>query len=286
MSKFCCQLLLVLRNGVKASPQLKHGTFESPNRMKKIVVTLLIGLFACLSSSASMLFSDAFNYQDGPLTTVSGGIWMNHSGTAEQVDIAAGRVNLTGAESEDVHGNLLGGPYSSGVLYYSMLVNFSALPQGAGTYFTHLMNDGTTFRARVVTTTVAAGAGSFRLAISNGSNPPTYVQYPLDLSLGTDYLIVVRYDINSVLSRLWINPATESDDSVEAADAVTGAPIYAIALRQSRTSGPTDMGTLTVDNVKVATTFVEVIPEPTCLLPVGLAGLALAGRVRWRNAGK
>jgi len=256
--------------------------------MKKVVVTLIIGSVVCLSSSASILFSDAFNYQDGSLTTVSGGIWINHSGTAGQVDVAAGQVNLTGAESEDVHANLLGGPYSAGVLYYSMLVNFSALPQGAGTYFTHLMNDSTTFRARVVTTTNGASPGSFRLAISNGSNPPTYALHPLDLSLGTDYLIVVRYDMDQpwVRSRLWINPAGESDTSVEATDDVTGAPIYAIALRQSRTSGPTDMGVLTVDNVRVATTFVEVVPEPTWLLPVGLAGLALAGRLCRRKAHK
>ncbi len=250
--------------------------------MKRVVGTFVIASLALCTTSGTVLFSDSFDYSDGALTTVSGGIWVNHSGTAGQVDVASGRVNLTAAESEDVHADLAGAPYTSGVLYYSMLVNFSVLPQGAGTYFTHLMDNSTWFRARVMTTTTGASPGCFRLGISNGSNPPNYVPYPVDLSLGNDYLIVVRYNVDTAKSRLWINPTSESDFSVDAADDVTTAPIYAIALRQSRTSGPTDMGTLTVDNVKVATTFVEVVPEPTTLLPIGLLGLLVIRRLNYR----
>jgi hypothetical protein len=253
--------------------------------MKKYLILALLA-FVSANASATPLFSDNFNtYANGFLTTVSGGIWANHSGTANQVDVLSGAVNLTATESEDVNALITGGPYTSGLLYYSLIVNFSVLPAGAGGYFAHFKDSTTTgFRARLFATTVGAAPGFYRLGINNGSTPIS-ATFGTDLSLGSAYQAVVRYDVGAVATTLWVDPLLETDPSVTATDVVTGLGITSIALRQSRTSGPTDMGTLTVDNVLVATSFAEVVsvPEPSSILLASLGGLLGLFRLRRKH---
>jgi hypothetical protein len=242
--------------------------------MKKYLILALLA-FVSANASATPLFSDNFNtYADGPLTTVSGGIWANHSGTLGQVDVQSGAVNLTATESEDVNAQITGGPYTSGLLYFSLTVNFSVLPAGAGGYFAHF-KDATTsgFRARLFATTNGAAFGFYRLGINNGSTPVS-VTFSTDLSLGSSHQAVVRYDAGAVSTTLWVDPTLETDPSVTATDVVTGFGITSIALRQSTASGA-GMGTLTADNVLVATSFAEVVsvPEPSSILLASLGGL-------------
>lgn len=254
--------------------------------MKRIASVLTVLALAIVGASATTLFSDNFSYSDGSLITVSGGIWATHSGTAGEVDVQSGKVNLTQSEGEDVSALLSGGPYTSGSLYYSLLIDYSVFPTGPGGYFAHFKDTGTGFRARLYATTNGVPDGSYRLGISNGGNSIGAL-LSTDLSLGNTYRAVVRYDAGSAFTTLWVDPSLESDLSVTDSTVVTAPGIVGFALRQSRTAGPpaTGMGTLTADDVLVGTTFgdVVVIPEPTGLLPLGLLSLAAARLLRRRN---
>jgi hypothetical protein len=244
-------------------------------RMKKCLVVSLLA-FVAANASATTLFSDDFNYSNGSLA--------NHSATATQtgqVDVASSQVNLTATEAEDVSATITGSPYAAGTLYYSLLVNFSILPAGTGGYFAHFGDTTTGFRARLFATTVGAAPGFYRLAINNGSTPIS-ATFATDLSLGSSYQAVVRYDLTAVATTLWVNPFLESDPSVSASDVVTGISVSRMALRQSTATG-NGMGTLTADNVRVATSFVEVVPEPSILALAGLGGLLLIQKFRRRN---
>lgn len=256
----------------------------------KLCSLICLSAFVTVSVSASILFSDDFNYSDGSLSgpsSVSGGTWFTHSATASQtgqVDVASSRVNLTAAEGEDVSATLFGAPYVAGTLYYSLTVNFSALPAVAGGYFAHFGDLTTGFRGRLFATTVGAAPGSFRLAINNGSTPIS-ATFGSDLSLGSDYQAVVRYDVGAVATTLWVNPLLETDPSVSAADVVTGISVSRMALRQSSVAGGS-MGTLTVDNVRVATTFgevVAVVPEPTSAMLLSFGALVGLFRLRRKH---
>ena len=254
--------------------------------MKKLAFILsFVGLVSS-QVTADVLFNEPFNYPDGPLITVSSGgpnVWTNNSGTLYQMDVASGVVNLTENESEDAASGIAGGPYATGYLYYSMLVNFSAVPFGtAGGYFAHLGPTGTFYRARLFA--APSATGGVTLGISNGGNTPTLLGTS-DLSLGTTHRAVVRYDAGNALATLWLDPTTEGDPSVTGTDSgITAEQIVRICLRQSKTS-TVGMGTLTVDDVLVGTTFADVVPvpEPTGLLSLGLLGLAGARLLRRRS---
>src|SRR5262245_42241589 len=105
--------------------------------MKRTTLCLLFAVLPTFLTSAAPILVETFSYPDGPLVTGSAGKWASHSGTANQVDVASGKVNLTQAESEDVNAGLTGAPYTGPTLYASFIVNFSTLPAGSGGYFAH-----------------------------------------------------------------------------------------------------------------------------------------------------
>jgi len=86
-----------------------------------------------------------------------------------------------------------------------------------------------------------------------------------NLSLNTDYTLITRYAPSNGLGTLWLNPSSEADPSVTAADTPPVTPVGTFALRQSL-SGGDGMGSLFFDTLLVGTSFSDVyvpaIPAP------------------------
>lgn len=228
--------------------------------MKKLLLVAALAAIAC-STQASLILSNSFAYPDGPLVGGSVGsplgVWVTHSGTANQVDVLGGVVNLTGTEGEDVSTVLTNATYptaiSNGTVYASFDLNVSALPTAA-VYFAHFKGTSTDFRARIFINT-SATPGKFRVGIVNGSaTSAAYV--PLDLDPGVTYKLVLRF-VDAATATLWVDPNAESNTANQAigTDTITSgfAGCYYWAWRQSG-----NMGTFTVDNLLIGTTFDDV----------------------------
>lgn len=238
--------------------------------MNKLLLNLCAGALFYGTAHAAVILNEPFNYADGPLTTVSGGIWANHSGTALQLDVASGKAVVSQSEAEDVNAFLSGQPYSTGNLYASFVVNLSGLPSGTGGYFAHFKDDASGFRARVFTSITGATAGQFRVGIANGTGTAAIV--PKDLSTGQDYTLVLRYDTATGASTLWISPSSEGSttDRADGTDTATSIGIRSFALRQSGS-----LGILTVDDLKVGTSFGDVTSgSDPALNPPSISSLA------------
>lgn len=225
-------------------------------------LSLLLLAPSLASLQAELLLTEPFAYPDGPLVDVSGGRWATHSGTAGQVNVRAEAVDLTDQESEDVNLALPSSPLpasSDAVLYAAFTVNFTALPRGTGTFFAHFKDGTTGFRGRLFATTAGAAEGRLRVGIAEAAASPTLLE--TDLGLQTDYTLVCRYEVATARSTLWVNPTQEGDPGVMAGDDGTPIAVHAFALRQSLSSG-NSMGTLTVDDLRVATSFAELFAPP------------------------
>lgn len=206
---------------------------------------------------ANVLFSDSFDYPDGPIVGATSSPWQTHSGggTGNQALVVSGQLLLTN-HTEDVDAPLEGQPYTVGggvSLYSSFNVTFTQLPSSSGAYFAHF-NAGSYHRCVVWASTSGASAGRFRLGIGNTSgSDATSGQLTNDLVLNTSYTVVTRYDVDSGSSTIWLSPASESSASATAGDAPTSTSVANYSFREA--SGT---GTLFVDDLKVGTAFADV----------------------------
>jgi endonuclease/exonuclease/phosphatase family metal-dependent hydrolase len=226
--------------------------------VKKVVFCIATFLLSATLSGAALLLNDTFSYPDGPLVTVSGGVWVHHSGSVNgEVTVTSGRVFLNEANTEDVNTLLAGQPYlSSGatnVFYASFTVKFTSLPSSGGAYFAHFKDSSTGFRARIWALTSGAATGKFRLGISSTSGSVISATSPVDLSLNMDYTIVTRLVNSSSISTLWISPASENDSSISTSESASTFTVVSYALREN-----TGEGALNMDNLRVGTSFADV----------------------------
>lgn len=244
-----------------------------------------------LAARADVLLNEPFAYPDGWITTVSGSLWTVHSPAppAENLLVSSGAATINQGDAtggRDDAARLLSSTVDPSVdnttkLYASLSVSFSALPFESGTsvgsYFAHFKSSAANeFYGRLGASTVGATAGSFRVGIGTETWGAATVFAPQDLALNTTYNLVVRYDLAADRATLWVNPVDESSPSVTSTDAPSYAAgtINAFALRQgtSAVSGNNGApGVLAVDDLRVATSFAEAVPEP------GGAALALLG---------
>jgi len=224
-------------------------------------------MVSAITARAVTLFSESFDYADGPLVAVSTNLWAHHSGsTTGEVMVTSGRVLLSEANTEDVHAFLAGQPYpasgSTNIFYAGFKVRFTTLPSGGGTYFTHFKDSGNGFRARVWALPSGAAPDRFRLGISSISGSVISATNPMDLSLNTDYIVVTRLINSNSVSTLWINPTAETDTSVSTSE---GASIFTVAGYAFREN--TGEGVLSVDNLKIGTTFADAMDSGPAVEP-------------------
>ncbi len=272
--------------------------------MKHNLITgLCVFGFALAAQAQAPLFYEPFDYPDGALTNVAAGTWLWHSGSGNTYTLNAvnqqaflRQPDLTGGG--DDYNRLLGASFDPATdnttkLYAGFFVNFSALPYNTGTsdsgsYFAHFKSSAANeFYARVGANTSGAAPGTLRLAIQNENfNNAGTIEYPMDLNLGQTYFVVMSLDLATDQSSLWVNPVDESSAFVTATDAFSfSGQINAFALRQGVSGNSPNQGAygiLTLDDLRVGTSWASIVPEPTSagiLVIGGLVGL-LARRKR------
>ncbi len=236
-----------------------------------------------------LLLGDTFTYSDGEINSVSGGFWQAHSAAlSNDCMVVNNQLRVSSTNSEDVNGTFTNSvylvatgdstpPYAfAGVILYSKFtVNFEALPTGSGGgYFAHYKDLGTSnFRARVFAQTNGAAAGKFRLGIANGGSSASAV-VPQDLSLGTTYTVVTRYNVSTAESTLWVDPSSEASGGVTATDGTTPIEIDKYCFRQSA-----GIGVALVDDLLIGSAWSDVYTAP----PLSAATIS-TGSGKWDSS--
>lgn len=235
--------------------------------MKK---SIILGLLAvAVTSQAASILSDDFSYPDGAIVGAAGSPWLANSGNVGSMWATNSELEVAGSvtgRTEDIAAPLSGGPYmSNGVvttIYSKFTVYFTTPPSGAGTYFAHITGENITtdYRARLfasvtnVATLGNAAAGNFFLGIGNSSSTlGLSVPWPAELTTNVVYTLVIKYELATGLSTLWVNPVDESSASVTAtlSPSLTN-PKY-FGFRQASSGG-----VARIDALRIGTLFSDV----------------------------
>ena len=232
--------------------------------------------------STNVIFNDYFDYPGDSLGSASKGLWHHESGTAGDMVVSGGELQVSRSSSELCSVELMGGPYfttSSDVLYSRFKIRFTSLPTTAGNYFAFFQDDGSTGRrARIWAATTNAAAGKFRIGIGNGSDSTaTAGQVARDLDTNVTYTVVTRLVVATAESSIWIDPvgetATNSTVFAKATDEFSAsAEVTSYAFRQAGS-----MGVMQVDDLVLGRSFAAVTGL-TAPMPGSLSISAAGGK--------
>jgi uncharacterized repeat protein (TIGR01451 family) len=233
-------------------------------------VAVILTAYLCMTivQAAGPLLEENFQYggSAGDLTAVSGGNWET-TGTVFSSPVQytpssltmpdyslsgiGGSATFAGGSGSRQDVNRTFAAQSSGTVYYAALVNLSS-SSATGDYFLHLKDNTTTnFRARLF---AQDSSGNLRFGLSSSSGTGTYGAE--DFSYNTTYLVVVKYDIGTGNSALYVLDGcsgTEPDTPLVTSTG-TATAMSAMAIRQGSNSY-----TGTVDGIGVGTTWAEAV---------------------------
>jgi hypothetical protein len=236
-------------------------------------IAALVGVVALLSAApanSAVLFNEPFTYADGPLATASSNVWTEH--TAPPVggqSIVSNQLLIDNSGGGD-YNRPFGSTLNSGTVYagFDLTVPAAKLPTTTGTtgpYFAHfaqaLTGDSltTAFSSRLVlhkgTANGTYGLGLVRNSFSSGTLVPT--EWGVDFLPDVKQRVVLAYDLDAKVAKLWVNPATEASTSISN---TTGDNLPAtLAYFCTRIDGNgSAAGAKLIDNLIVGTTFSDV----------------------------
>lgn len=216
--------------------------------MKKI--TLLLFTLITSISFGQVLVDEDFTYTDGNL--VGNGTWAAHSGAgATAVQVSSNKISLTHGSGSREDVNI---PFTStSTVKYAgfdiVVTDDSPISGTDSEYFAHF--ESSNFKARIDIVPPST-TGDFRVGISSGSSTAE-ATWATDLSFGTTYRIVVKYDETTGQAQLWIDPTDETDLSI-LGTAGSGIAVTNFCFRQTNSSADE---TITIDNLIVSEAFME-----------------------------
>jgi hypothetical protein len=177
--------------------------------MKKASLFLLFAVLTALSLRADLLWQDATNYPYTDGLIAGQGQWFRYSGTNNDAFVT-NNVLLLNATNKDAVGAPTNGWVNPGTItWVSFNVNVSQPPASSG-YFCELRDGAGNSVCHLYDTTAGTVVpGTYRLGIANFGN--NFNTYPLDLSTGVTYTVVLAYDTQvgspTEGANLMINPS-------------------------------------------------------------------------------
>ncbi len=271
--------------------KLVHTIFKITNRkkhMKRILTILMLG--ATLGAVAQTPLMENFSYSTGQLTAlntganVSGGNWINFSGTGAALTVASPGLTYSGYTATGI-GNMVtmvatstsaedayrafGTSYTSGEFYATFMINVTdtarllANTSTTGDYFmSFLPASSTTALNDRLSIRKGASGNTFNLGIRTSSGMAAAVWSSADYTPGVTYLIAIRHIIVTGTSNdstfLFVNPAlttTIATPVVATAQSGTASDLTdfsRFALRQG-----TGTPNVSVDGIRIANSWVN-----------------------------
>jgi hypothetical protein len=264
----------------------------SLTRIYGCAAAVIVSLGVASASRATVFFTDTFSYENGSLTTQSGGLWTTTGTTSPgQLQVVDGNADVLLSAGEDVSRSTGSVIPEGGSWYYAALLtvkdlradNTQTIP--STNYFMHFKDEGTfSLRSRLYLrppTDTNLTATGFTFGISAGSltGGGAQVPYtPADFLYNTPIIVVAKYTSadgdpmtpDEGFGQLWVNPVDASSpsviDNLPNPTSLTDDSMSRLSLRQGSSSNVTSPEVL-VNTVSIGDSFAEVLAAVTPTTP-------------------
>ncbi len=231
---------------------------------KRIFLILLSGCLTSLKLQGALIFSDGFDYPDGPLETVASAIWQQYQnppvGQTPSLRVEQGKVRIlpySGANGGGDGKAELGQIYGAGsTLFYGFDLHVLSLGQNPDTGLLIGFRQPTNLGGTIFIKAPETPDHGFRLGLSSDSFSTPGIMTP-DLPLAKTLRVVVKLQITAIgaTATLWVDPTEEASTSYTLSGTTPGRTYSQIGIYQTNNTRSLD---LWIDNLRVGTEFSDV----------------------------
>jgi hypothetical protein len=266
-----------------------------PTIQPTLIVTALV---ATSLLSATVYLEDNFTYADGPLA--GQGPWVrgvaspSADNPSNHIVVADGAVRFDWTTNTPINNALrvqwAADQLTTGTVYAAFDIQVTEAPQAADDvrpgFFSFDRSGGSQLRG-LVGLRSGTETGTYQLGVSASSQLGTsFVYAERDLSPGISYRVVVRYNLTTARTDLWIDAEPMANAPAATANGSPGDGVRRIQLRlyNASANGLTHLGIFQLDNLMVYTLAADdPDPDPNPDPEPGLAEVLLADTFAYDN---
>lgn len=231
--------------------------------MKKLYSLLSLVITTVSFSQQSLPYSDSFSYPVGNLHETAPWVALGTpSASGDHILLDGSKVTFSGIGTD---AQVTITPQNTGTVYYKLdlnILSMAGVTDANGGYLSGFTEAPTTFGGTLWAKRV--DDTSFNLGIETRTANAANTTYSTNTyTTGTVLTVVVGYTFGSGTSddsvKLWVNPTSGDEASPLLTDTHTGTDLAQIVSFFLRQDSATETGSYEIDNLKITTTFAEVL---------------------------
>jgi hypothetical protein len=231
--------------------------------MKKLYTLLFIAVNGIAFAQATLPFVDSFSYAAGNLHETAPWSVVGTAHATDHILLDGSKVTFDGGGTD---AQVLITPQTTGTIYFKLdlkITSMTGVTEANGGYLVGFAQNATTFGGTLWAKRV--DDNTYNLGIETRTAVGALTTYTTGTyATGTSYSIVVSYTFNTAtaaddVAKLWVNPTSGDEATPLLTDTHVGTDLTQIASFFIRQDSATETGSVEVDNLKISTTFANVL---------------------------
>jgi Secretion system C-terminal sorting domain len=231
--------------------------------MKKFYTLSFILLTSFSFAQQTLPFTDSFNYPNGDLHTTSPWSVVGTPNATDHILLDGSKVTYSGGGTD---AQVLITAQTTGTVYYTLdlkITSMTGVTDVNGGYLAGFAQNSTTFGGTLWAKRV--DDNTYNLGIETRTANGALTTYTSGTyAVGTTYNIIVAYTFKTGTladdtTKLWVNPSSGDETTPLLTDTHVSVDLTQIASFFLRQDSTTETGAVEVDNLKISTTFADLL---------------------------